>query len=152
MSDLLSVINSLVDKWRAEGMNLLEPLNRESVIAALNETARKYSSDVVDLYCATGGMADGEMDDRCWSFWPLSEVISENAGYKRRELLFADFLIHSHLYSFKFESESISSVWIDYFNSDQPEKVAHSVGEFFETLLNDPGSLQMFDDSTPSQH
>ena len=122
---------------------MLEPLNREGVIAALNKTGQKYSSDVVELYCATGGMADFEMDSRYWSLWPLSEVISENAGHGRNELLFADFLIFSHCYSFKFESETRSSVWVD---DAELVKTADSVGEFFEKLLNDPGSLRMLDD------
>ncbi|MCC7306611.1 MAG: hypothetical protein IT173_03530 [Acidobacteria bacterium] len=146
MPDLLWTINALVDKWRAEGTRLLPPLNQESVVAALNETGRKYSADVVKLYSTTGGMADCEMDDRWWSLWPLREVFSENAGYKRSEILFADFLIHSHLYIFKFETETNSSVWIDYFNGEEPERVASSVASFFESLLHNPGSLQMFDD------
>ena len=93
-----------------------------------------------------GGMADDEMDDRCWSLWPLNKVIAENAHHKRPEILFADFLINSHFYCFRCENDSTSSVCIDYFDGNEPEKLTDSVIEFFELLVRDSGSLQMFGD------
>ena len=62
-----------------------------------------------------------------------------------RDLAFADFLIYSHLYRFRVESEARSSVWIDYGDHADEEKAATTVAEFFEKLLLNPGSLQMFD-------
>src|SRR5438046_1174702 len=98
MTSLLSLINLVVDRWRAEGTKLLPPIGKTSVISTLHKTQRKVSTDVIDIYCTTGGMAEDEMDNRCLYLWPLSVVIPENMQYERSEILFADFLIQSHFY------------------------------------------------------
>ena len=145
MQDFLNVMESLVHRWETEGLELLAPLPRDKVIARLNETGRKFSADVVTLYSLTGGMADCNMDSHCWSLWPLNQVLSEGLTNASRDLAFADFLIYSHLYRFRVESEARSSVWIDYGDHADEEKAAATVAEFFEKLLLNPGSLQMFD-------
>ena len=143
---VLTVMDDLLRKWRGDGVSLLPSADEVSVVAALDKTGRRYSSDVVALYCATGGMPDGESDAHMWTLWPLEQVVSENANYlERPHLLFADFLIHSHLYCFRYESEERSSVCVDYFDGKEPEVLAGSVSEFFELYLKNPGALGMFD-------
>lgn len=141
----LTVMDDVLRKWRRDGVSLLPPADEVSVIAALDKTGRRYSSDVVALYCATGGMPDGESDAHAWSLWPLEQVVSESSNYERPHLLFADFLIHSHLYCLRYESEGRSSVCVDYFDGKEPEVLAGSVSEFFELYLKNPGALGMFD-------
>jgi hypothetical protein len=80
-----------------------------------------------------------------WSLWPLEKLVAENAEYGRPPLLFADFLIHLHLYCFRYENEERSAVCVDYFDGQEPSPLASSVGEFFELYLKDPGRLEMFD-------
>jgi len=138
-------METVIEKWRREGINLFPPNDEASVIAALNKTERKYSRDVVDLYCATGGMADGESDSRMWSIWSLDRIISENSHYDRPFILFADFLRDSYLYCFKYENDELSSVYVDYFNGKEPEQVAAGVNEFFELYLKSPRDLGIFE-------
>ena len=144
--NVLIVMDDLLRKWRRDGVSLLPPADEVSVVAALDKTGRRYSSDVVALYCATGGMPDGESDTRMWSLWSLEQVVSENSNYGRPHLLFADFLIHSHLYCFRYESDETSSVCIEYGDGEEPVRVARSVDEFFEIYLSSPGDLDMFDE------
>lgn len=139
----LAAIDDVLWKWRTEGINLLPPLPEADVIATLNKIGRRYSSDVVALYCATGGMKDGETDSHVWALWPLDRVVAENYSYSRPYILFADFLIDSHLYCFKCEGDERSSVCIDYFNGEEPERVADNIDEFFNVYLRNPRRLEI---------
>jgi hypothetical protein len=138
-------METTIEKWRREGINLLPPNEKSAVISMLSGIGRKYSRDVVALYCAVGGMVDGESDSHVWSLWSLDRVISETSRYDRPDILFADFLIDSHLYCFKYENDERSSVCVDYFNGEEPEQVASSVNEFFELYLKSAKDLEMFE-------
>ncbi|MDQ3816568.1 MAG: hypothetical protein M3362_02615, partial [Acidobacteriota bacterium] len=111
---VLAIMDDVLRKWRKDGVSLLPPANEAGVIAALDITGRRYSRDVVALYCATGGMVKGGSDAHVWSLWPLEQVVAESSRYGRPELPFGDFLIHSHLYCFRYEDEGRSSVFMDY--------------------------------------
>ena len=137
-------MDDVLRRWREDGIRLLPPADEVGVRAALDETGRRYSRDVVALYLATGGMPDGELDSRAWSLWTLEQVVTQNSVYGRPHLLFADFLIHSHVYCFRYEDEERSSVLMDDFGDDEPELLAGSVSEFFELYLSNPGGLGMF--------
>ena len=138
-------MDDVLRRWREDGVSLLPPADVVGVTAALDKTGRRYSRDVVALYCATGGMPDGESDCHAWSLWTLEQVVSEISTYKRPHLIFADFLIHSHLYCFRYEDEWRSSVLVDYSSDEEPELLAGSVSEFFGLYLRNPGKLGMFD-------
>jgi len=90
-------------------------------------------------------MQPGESDARCWTLWSLAQIVSENARYDGRDLLFADFLLNSHLYGFRYVNPHQSAVYVDYLNGTEPEMVAGSVDEFFHLYLNRPDALAMFD-------
>jgi len=141
----LIALDNVLRSWQGQNVSLLPPVKEEDVIARLRETRRKYSRDVIALYCATGGMKDGETDSHAWSLWSLDRVISESQRYDRPYILFADFLIDSHLYCFRYESDERSSVCVDYFNGEEPTPVADSVCEFFELYLRSPRELEMFE-------
>jgi hypothetical protein len=142
----LSALEKAIEQWRREGIMLLPPNEEAAVIAALNQIGRKYSRDVITLYSATGGMKDGESDSHVWSLWPLSRTLSENLRYDHLHILFADFLIDSHLYCLRYESDETSSVCIEYGDGKEPARVAGSVDEFFEIYLRSPRDLDMFDE------
>jgi hypothetical protein len=137
-------LESTILEWQQSGLTLLPPNTEAEVYAALSATGRKYSRDVVALYCTTGGMADDQSDNRCWSLWPLDRIVAENLRYQRPYLLFADFLIASHLYCFKYENPERSAVCIDYFNGQEPRVASKSVSEFFDLYVRDSDSLEMF--------
>jgi hypothetical protein len=141
----LSFIETAIKSWERDEIDLHPPIAEQVVRDALGKIGRPYSSDVVALYCATGGMGEGESDSHMWCLWSLERVLEENSRYKRPYILFADFLIDSHLYCFKYESMETSAVCVDYFNGDEPELVARSVNEFFEAFVTDAAKLRMFE-------
>jgi hypothetical protein len=141
---LAATLDEVLKKWRAEGIDLRPPADAAHVIATLDSTGRKYSRDVVSFYCATGGMKDSACDPYCLSFWTLDEVVLENSTYARPHLLFADFLIHSYCYCFRYEDDERSSVCVEYFNHSEPEFVAGSIHEFFDLYLKNPQKLGMW--------
>ncbi len=143
--NILTAIDDVLGKWRKDGVDLLPPSEEAEVIVTLNKIGRQYSYDVIALYCATGGMKENESDSRMWSLWSLEQVVPEISNYERPYILFADFLIHSHLYCFRYENDERSSVCIDYFNGEEPERIADSVSEFFELYLKSPERLGMFE-------
>jgi hypothetical protein len=137
-------LESTILAWQQSGLTLLPPNSEAAVYAALNATGRKYSRDVVALYCTTGGMADDQSDNRCWSLWSLDRIVAENLRYQRPYLLFADFLIESHSYCLKYENSERSAVCVDYFNGQEPKVVSKSVSEFFDLYVRESDSLEMF--------
>ncbi len=146
----MSAIENAIENWRREGVNLLSPEQAAAVIAALNKTGRKYSRDVVDLYCATGGMKDGGMDSLLFSLWTLDRVVSESSNYEHQFIPFADWLINSHFYCFKYENEESSSVYVDLLNGDEPQCLATTLSEFFELFLTAPEKIELYD--LPPRH
>ena len=61
----------------------------------------------------------------------------------RPYVLFADSLIDSHLYCFRYEDDESTSVCIEYANGEEPLRVAGSVNEFFQKYARSPGELDM---------
>lgn len=141
----MSALETAINKWKLEGVALHSPIEQSVVRAKLSALGRAYSRDVLALYSATGGMEDGYSDSHMWSLWSLQRVVSETASYGRPYILFADFLIDSHFYCFKYETEEASSVRVDYLNGVEPELVAGSVEEFFEILNDDAIKIKMFE-------
>ena len=140
----MNAIYAAIEKWKREKVVVLQPIERSIVAANFRKIGRKCSNDVLALYTTTGGMEDGESDSHLWSLWSLDKVISETSRYSRPYILFADFLISTHLYCFKYENEEESSVRIDYVNGEEPELVAGSVEEFFQLFNTEAGKLRMF--------
>ena len=139
MAELTNMLK-VVEQWRREGVELLPACEENEVIQKLGSLDHMLSRDVVDLYCTTGGMADGEMDEKGWSLWPLERVVEEHRLFPLPTLAFADFLIDSHLYRLKWESVETSSVYIDY-GVGEPKQVADSLDEFFHLYLTDLGKI-----------
>jgi hypothetical protein len=87
-------------------------------------------------------MAEYESDSELISFWSIEQIVKENLLYKSELALFADFLIHSQFWGFKFENTETSSVFIDYFNDEVGlEKIANSVEEFIDLYLDNPDNV-----------
>ena len=137
----MSSIERVLAKWRADSVRLLPPCDEVKVIEVLSSFGHLLSRDVVDLYCATGGMPDGETDSLCFSLWPLDRVASENPEHELGGILFADFLIDSHVYLFRYRDAEVSSVHVEYGTGEGPQRVAGSVDEFFELYLNRPAEV-----------
>ncbi len=135
--------SKVIEKWQREGIHLLPPLAEAQVTDVLDSIDRAISKDVRQIYTAVGGMAEGEMDGLMFSLWSLERVVSENEKYNTSYLLFADFLIDSHLYCLRYKNDDESSVHIDYFDGSEPRCVAQSVSEFFELYLSNPDEIYL---------
>lgn len=132
-------LERLIKTWTREGVALFPPADESDVIATLDALGKPYSTDVVEVYCLTGGM-DDTMDERLFSMWPLVRVLEENdAGEPAGNIPFADFLISSFWYDFRFENPARSSVYGGY----ERRKLADSVNEFFALCLDNPGHLDI---------
>ncbi len=138
---MLTNIDGLIGKWRRAGVRLLPPHGAGEVVEALRRTERPFARDLVALYCATGGMEDGEMDDECLTLWTLERVVGENLKHARPHLFFMDFLIDSHFYGLRYEDAETSSVYVDDFGDEPPRRLAESLEDFFRIYLNHPEKL-----------
>ena len=141
----MTAVERTIEEWKREEVALNSPMEESIVVAKLSALGRAYSRDVLALYAATGGMEDGYSDSHMFSLWSLERVNLETSRYNQPYILFADFLIDSHFYCFKYENEERSSVGVDYLNGEEPEWLAESVEGFFEILINDAARLKMFE-------
>jgi hypothetical protein len=134
----MNSLEQVLMKWRAGGVDLLPPLDDIQIATVVKSLGQGLSSDVAEMYRATGGMQDGEMDDLCFSLWPLDRVVAENQKHPVDGVLFADFLIDSHVYLFRYEGADVSTVHVEYGDGRGPQLVASSVQEFFYLCLSGP--------------
>lgn len=131
----------VVQQWKKEGLEISPPSSEQQIIDCFQKIKKPISKDVLEFYIFTGGVSEGEMDSELFSFWTLKEIIEENLRLKSEVALFADFLIFSHCYGFKYENLMISSVYIDWLGQFPLTKVADSVEEFFDIYLKNPNDL-----------
>ena len=134
----MNSIEQVLEKWRAGGVDLLPPCDELQVATVIKSLGQGLSRDVAQLYRATCGMQDGEMDDLCFSLWPLDRVVSENRKHPVDGVLFADFLIDSHVYIFRYDGAEVSTVHIDYGDGRGPQLIADSIQKFFQLYLSGP--------------
>jgi len=137
----LSNIGELIQRWERGGVTLMPPHDEQKVVEELRRLGRPFSLDVVSLYCATGGMKDGDMDNEGLTLWPLDYLVAENLSRKRPQILFMDFLIDSYAYGFQYEDAETSSVYADYYDDEPPRRVAWSLREFIDIYLHDTSKL-----------
>jgi hypothetical protein len=132
-------VEQVLRRWEAQGLPLVPPADRETVVRALTGTGKPFARDLVDLYCVTGGLEDW-MDDLWFTLWPLRRVARENSADEDDGLRFADVLISCFEYSLRPEDECRSAVYGGY----ETRRLAGSIDEFFELYLTDPGKLDLF--------
>jgi len=131
------------DKWLKEGVVLLPPEARASVISCFEKIGVQPSEDIISLYSVIGGMED--MDDELFRLWPLDEIIKENLdpesedAIKTYGVLFGDYLINSCCYRIKPKPNHESAVYIDYFTNEiSPELRGGTLKEFFQLMQLNP--------------
>src|SRR4051794_40297698 len=113
----------ILEKWKSAGISLV-PVPGAAVIEQRFRTAGfDVGSDFVEFYATVGGMSD-EADSDLWSCWNIEKILQESRSYERKGVLFADWCIHSHLHLVRPESGARSSVWVDFFSDDEPQKVS----------------------------
>jgi hypothetical protein len=139
---LKTTLQKAEELWLKEDLILAKPIAPNDVITAFNNFGVSVSKDVSEVYSNLGGMKDWRMDSICFSFWTFERILEENKPNSEL-IFFADFLINSHFYGFKFENENVSSIHI-YYGENDVEKVSDSFYEFFEIYLNESEKLSLF--------
>jgi hypothetical protein len=134
MSRLSVAIATLIERWKQENVQLVPPGDNVTVQTALEGLVAPVAQDVVQLYCLTGGMADGDMDANHFCLWPLERVLSEHESSSLPNVEFADFLIESHRYALQAIDDETSAVCINYYSDEvlSPVVVSSSLSTFFE--------------------
>jgi hypothetical protein len=139
---LVENVKKVKQIWKNQGLNIAEPLTENAVVKTFASLDVPLSKEVTEVYSNIGGMTEDNMDAICFTFWTVEKILSENKPNSELTF-FADFLIYSHLYGFKFENENISSIHI-YWEKNQIEKIADSFNEFFENYLTKPEKYFLF--------
>lgn len=132
-------LNKVKEKWELDGLNLAEPLSENGVNDSFTSLKISVSKDVIEVFSNLNGFDENGMDSECLSFWTIEKILRENET-NSEYVYFADFLIDSHHYAFKFENADFSSIHI-HFSETLRFKIADSFGEFFELYLNNPENL-----------
>lgn len=131
-----------IAQWQSRAVPLLPPPTNHEIETAFARLRHPLSDDIRRLYSATGGFADYECD--CvWSLWSLDRLVRENQNRDSEFLWFADFLISSHMYAFRYHNDEASVIYIDH-NIPQhpPTQVAKDVPDFLRKYIDDPDSVE----------
>lgn len=136
---LREVLQDVKKYWRVQKLTTGEVFSKNDLIRIFAEHKLLVSQDVIEVFSVIGGFDENEMDSECLAFWTIEKILKENKP-NTEFVYFADFLIDSHHYAFKFEDGINSSIYIYYSEKDRP-KVASSFAEFFELYLTDTSRL-----------
>ena len=143
MSD---VYKRVLEKWKSAGVSLAPALERAVIKERLQTAGLNVGSDFAEFYVTVGGMTDSAEDSDLWSCWSIEKILHETQSYKREGVLFADWCIHSHIHLVRRESATRSSVWVDFFSDDEPQKVSDSLDDFLERYLAKDETTYIFFD------
>ncbi len=136
----------VLERWKSAGVSLAPMLTRSDIEQRFNAAGLDVGSDFVEFYVAVGGMTDYATDSDLWSCWSIEKILHERQSYKRKGVLFADWCIHSHIHIVRRESATRSSVWVDFFSDDEPQKVSDSLVDFLERYLAKDETTYVFFD------
>jgi hypothetical protein len=140
---LVENVKKVEQIWKNEDLKLSKPLSENEVVECFANLGILLSREVIDVYSNIGGMIEESMDSICFSFWTIERILTENKPNSELTF-FADFLINSHLYGFKFENQNTSSIHI-YHGENDTKKIASSFDEFFENYLTKPENYSLFE-------
>jgi hypothetical protein len=138
---LSNAIDRALRTWREAGIALLPPASYAAVRKTFADLGCDTSADVLSLYATSGGFRDDCHDSHVWSLWSLDRIRRENENRNRPDPAFADFLICSHVYRFRYETPEVSSIWMD--PGPESRRVASSLAEFLELYQSQPGLLDL---------
>ena len=136
---LIENLKQVKEHWKQSNLNLAEPLLEKELVDIFANIEIPISREVIEVYSNLNGFNEWEMDSECLTFWEIQKILKENKR-KSEYVYFADFLINSHFYAFKFEDANNSSVFASYSENDN-RRVADSFDEFFEIYLKNPAKL-----------
>ena len=136
----------VLEKWKSADVPLAPMLERAVIEQRFRTAGLDVGGDFVEFYATVGGMTDSATDSDLWSCWSIEKVLQEAQTYEREGVLFADWCIHSHIHLVRRESATRSSVWVDFFSDDEPQKVSDSLDDFLERYLAKDETTYIFFD------
>lgn len=137
----MHVLETLIHCWTEQNVGLQPGCAKHEIEATFSQTGSKASTDVISLYSAIGGMLEME-NEACWRLWSLTEIVVENSEPSPYGVQFSDHMIFSCRYRLKYETESRSSVYVDYSDPKAPpRKLFNGVEEFLTAPATEPGAL-----------
>jgi hypothetical protein len=140
------VFQRALEHWQAVSVSLLPPASDAEIATAFGAVEFPLSDDVRSLYRLTAGFDDGQFDGGLWSLWPLSRIVEENKKHKPQFLWFADWLIDSHRYCFRYTNPEVSAVYIDHCARERtPFLIAESLVDFLDKYLRNPDAPDVFE-------
>ncbi len=134
-----AMLESLLKRWKREGLDVLPPYGEAVVRATFLEAGIEAPKDLTVLYGVIGGI--DVPDQNNWCLWPLSEVYKRRAEANGHGVIFSDYLLDSWLYRIKPNDTETSAVYVDYFDGREPFLVARSLKQFIEMYLANPMRL-----------
>ena len=120
-------------KWRDEGLKLAATYLEEEIKEAFTNLGVLLADDAVQVYSTIGGFAEDDMDSECLTFWTVEKILREN-DFNADKIYFADFLIESHRYYFKYKNAEKSEIHVSY-DTEVVYKIANSFDGFLELYL-----------------
>jgi len=140
LSETLEKVKNL---WQKQGLAVNDPLDLSRTKKQLQLLGVQATDEILEVFSTLNGFED--IDDECLSFWSLDQMIRENVNSRyivdKSYVHFADFLIFSHTYAFRQDSEAFGSLYC-YYAPDYIVRIADSFEEFFEYYLKrDSGKL-----------
>ena len=128
---------TLVRRWRKEGITPLPPESPQAIADAFARVGSIATPDVLEFYSEFGGMEP--MDDGFLKIWSLSEIVADNPERSEFGPLFADYLISCWSFRLKPDGAERSAVYVDHHSGTKPpELVATSLAEFLAIYERDP--------------
>ncbi len=137
-------LTKAIKRWQKENVRLSSPNSEQQIIDCFLTIESLISNDIWEFYSSFGGMIDGDMSESLLSVWTL-ERIAEKNSVSSELTCFADFLIESHRYAFKYENVNTSSVHSDWETPDFV-KVADSLEQFLDLYLTNPNKIGLFEE------
>ncbi|HXG83146.1 MAG TPA: hypothetical protein VNI84_03875 [Pyrinomonadaceae bacterium] len=135
-------LSKAINRWQEENIKLSPPETEQEIIDCFLAIESLISKDILEFYSAFGGMVDDVMDNSLLSIWTLEKIKQENSTVSELTY-FADFLIETYRYAFKYENENTSSIYCDCETSEFL-KIADSVEQFFDLYLTNPNEIGLF--------
>jgi hypothetical protein len=120
-------------KWRGEDLKLASPPLEEEVVEAFVQLGIPLARDAAEVFSTLGGFSEDDLDSECLTFWTVEKILREN-DFNAEDVYFADFLLYSHEYYFKFKDVKSSVIYVRFSETDRVQ-IADSFDEFFELYL-----------------
>lgn len=130
-SKLIGALAKLEKRWRGQGISLADRVEASVVREQIARLGKRVSEDMLTLYSSVGGILDKEMDDACFSLWPLKDAIERNEEIESEYWCFGDHLIDSFLYVSIYQTPQESSVGAVFYPSESPLALSPTLETFF---------------------